>query len=163
MQEADFLNVRDHFNLLVDSLDTRDKHAFLACKHTREEIAYTNRNFIVYKMDKGLPVETDRIVVNRFHTDHVFGATAEIVSSATKRTLTLGYSPVRLFDYPVFIWLPLHIKLRWGASESMLHRGSLAFPVVIRTQSRLSLRETGITYCETGRSFGMEFNTATAE
>lgn len=162
MQDNDFLAVEDHFDFLVDGLNDRDLKAYRQCKHTRPETAYKGRNFIVYKIIEGVMHEIDRIIVDDFTANGEHGASCFLISQNTKRSVSVGYAPTRLFDYPVFMWLPLHSKLRWGATETTLHQGSLAFPVVVRTRSRLGLREAGITYCETGLSFGMEFDTTRA-
>lgn len=163
MNDNDFLPVEEHFDRLVEGLNARDLTVYRQGKHVRVETAYKNRNFLVYRMIDGKPVELDRIIVNDFSADEERGTSTSLVSMATKRTLTIGYSPVRLLDYPVFMWLPLHGKLRWGATEQTLHQGSLAFPIAIRTRSRFGLRESNVIYCETGQSFGTEFDTVCAE
>lgn len=163
MTDNDFLAVEDHFDRLVEGLNARDLKAYRQCKHTRPEAAYVGRNFLVYTMINGEPQELDRLIVDDFNANGEHGASTIIVSTKTSRTIEVGYTPVRLLDYPAFVFIPLHSRLRWGASEKSLHKGTLAFPVVVRTRSRFNLREEGVTYVETGRSFGEEFDTPCAE
>ncbi|MGK2884400.1 MAG: hypothetical protein ACSLE8_06425 [Rhodococcus sp. (in: high G+C Gram-positive bacteria)] len=160
MQEADFLAVEDHFDRLVDTLPARDIKVYQQCKNTRIETAFKDRHFIVYRVKDGVLEELDRVFVNDFNANEEHGASTQIVSKTTKRTVNVGYAPVRLFDYPIFMFLPLHTKIRWGASAKTLHKGSLAFPIAIRVKSRLSPREPNVIHIETGPSFGQEFGTA---
>ena len=145
MQDTDFLTVEDHFELFIDGLNTHDLKGYRGCKHTRTETAYKGRNFLVYKMVDGKPVELDRIVVNDFSACDEYGASTSLVSLTTKQTLTVGYAPMRVFDYPLFVWIPLHSKLRWATTQQAMHKGSLGFPLNVRTRSRFGLRETHVT------------------
>ncbi len=163
MQDDDFLAVEDHFDCLVDGLNARDLKAYKQCKHNRAETAYIGRNFLVYTMVDALPEVIDRLIVDDFHADGDHGASMVLVSTETKRTVEVGYTPTKLFEYPIFSWLPLHSTLRWGATGRTLHKGSLGFPIVLRTRSRFNLQEEGVIYCETGKQFGEEFDSTCAE
>lgn len=163
MQDSDFLSVESHFDRLVDTLNARDLKVYQQCRHVRIETAFKDRHFIVYRMKNGQPEELDRVFINDFNATDAVGASTEIVSAVTKRTLTVGYVPIRLFDHPIFLFIPLHTKVRWAASERTLHKGSLAFPLGIRTRSRRDLREPNIVYFETGPSWAKEFDAAYTE
>lgn len=159
MTGPDFLSVEDHFLALVDRMAPRDKSLYESFKHTRTETAFCTRNFVVYEMHGRLPKPIDRIIVNDFSVDEASGASTEILSMETKQTLIVGYEPVKVFDHDVFIWMPLHTKLRWSADRASVPNGSLGFPICVRTKSRLHLRERSVIYMETGPSFGQEFDT----
>ena len=161
MQANDFMDVETHFSQLLSQLPTHQQRSFANFKHTRVETAFRKRHFIVYQMDGGHPHEHDRVVVNDFRADDEHGTTTELIQQSTGDTLLVGYSPVQLFTFPIFVWLPLHSKLRWGAPAEAVNEGSLGFPLCIRTESRLGLRENGICYCETGVSYGKEFDGTT--
>ena len=150
--------VEDHFARLVAGMDPEDFSLYNRAQHVRVETGFAGRQFIVYQMEGRQPKELDRIVVNDFTCTDTDGSTAELSSLKTSRTMVLGYTPAKLFDYPAFACLPLHGKIRWSAPESDIEGGSLGFPIVIRTMSRLHLRERGVTYVETGVSFGKEFD-----
>jgi hypothetical protein len=109
-------------------------------------------------MDGRQPKILDRIIINDFVCNETDGASAELTSTATQRSMEIGYEPQMLFGHPVLIWIPLHTKVRWSAPPSNPHKGSLGFPLTLRTMSRHHLRERGIVYCETGPSFGAEFD-----
>lgn len=158
MHDSDFMPVEDHFARLVAGMNPEDFSLYSRAQHVRVETGFAGRQFIVYQMEGRQPKELDRIVVNDFTCTDLHGSTAEISSLNTGETLVLGYVPAKLFDYPVFACLPLHGKVRWSAFEEAIDNGSLGFPIVIRTMSRLHLRERGVTYVETGVSFGKEFD-----
>lgn len=150
--------VEAHFDRLVQDLDSQDQKAFRAGKNTRVETAFRNRHFIVYEMTGRQPEELDRIFVNDFRVDDEEGATAELTSLKTGTTVVIGYTPTRLLSFPIFLWLPLHARIRWSAPVGDVYSGSLGFPMVIATRSRLHLRERNVTYFETGPTYGKEFD-----
>ena len=158
MHDSDFMLVEDHFARLVAGMEAEDFSLYSRAQHVRVETGFTGRQFIVYQMEGRQPKELDRLLVNDFTCNDLDGSSAEISSLSTGKTLVLGYTPIRLFDYPAFACLPLHGKIRWSAYEADIEGGSLGFPIVIRTMSRLHLRERGVTYVETGVSFGKEFD-----
>jgi hypothetical protein len=160
MQNNDFMPLADHFSALIKTLKKDDKLLYAKATHTRPETAYRGRHFIIYTMNEGQPVEMDRLIVKDYIVDDKDGASTKIHSVAKDQDLIVGYRPTKLFNYPVFMWLPLHSVVKWSTSRGQEHTGSLGFPVVIRTMSRLGLREPYITYCETGFDFGREFNSS---
>ena len=158
MTPEDFAMVTDHFAQLVTTLEPKVLSRYNSTKHVRVETGFRGRQFVIYRMDGREPKVIDRISVNDFICNDDEGSTAEIASAATGQKLTLGYAPVQVFEHDIFLSLPLHAKIRWSAPASNLGAGSLGFPIVIRTMSRLSLRERGVTYMESGTEFGKEFD-----
>lgn len=157
--QDDFMSVTDHYDRLVNSLDPATRMVYDSTKHARVETGYRGRNFIIYSMIGRTPHVLDRIIVNDFNCDDEHGATAELLSVQTGKTLIVGYAPMQILRHPVFVCIPLHAKIRWsGDGKSDVNSGSLAFPLLVRTQSRLHLREKGVTYFETGPTFGQEFD-----
>lgn len=152
-----FMTVEDHFNALLLSSAQDVQDVFAECRHNRVETAYRGRNFVIYQMNGREPEILDRFTVNDVVADDIDGVTAEITSTRTKKTMVLGYSPKKLFQFPVLSWVPLHTKLRWGAPASTPMKGSLGFPITLRTMSRYHLRERGVVYCETAKTFAEEF------
>lgn len=158
MADADFLPVQEHYDALVSRLDPSTLASYNATRHARTETAFDGRQFIIYRMGGNEPRELTRVLVEDLEISDA-GLTSKLSCMRTQRELIVGYSPVQLWGYPVFVCLPLHAKVRFGATEDGVgKRGSLAWPMVIRTRSRRGLREPGITYCETGPSFAEEFD-----
>jgi hypothetical protein len=153
-----FMAVEDHFSRLLEAVSPEVQKLYDDCRHVRSEVAFAGRNFVVYEMVGREPEVIDRIFVNDFSCNEADGTTCEITSKVLQSTVVIGYEPQKLFDYPVLVWLPLHAKLRWSAAPSTVHKGSLGFPLTVRTMSRLHLRERGVVYFETGTAFGQEFN-----
>ena len=155
----DFMSAAQHFEALLCDLSEADFNDYKSMKTLRTETAFIKRNFVIYEMQGRDPVELDRIVVNDFVCNETVGASTELYSQRQGKILEVSYTPVRLFDHPIFVFLPLHGKIKWDARPGDTGRGSLAFPIVIRTQSRLHLRERGVVFMETGPDFGKEFDT----
>lgn len=153
----EFLFVDEHFASLVAKLTPRDLAAYHRTFHVRVETAFAGRYFIVYEMQGDTPVELNRIIVKDFHCTDEEGASAQVELASTGQSMVVGYQPVKAWDYPFFLFLPLHSLLRWGKPPDS-DKGSLGFPILIRTQMRKSLRSQGVIYCETGGRFGKEFN-----
>lgn len=162
MQDKDFMSVNAHFDAMVAQLPPAQAETYRGTKHARVETAFRNRHFVVYDMVGRTPHVLDRIIINDFTCDDEKGASAELTSTDSGQTLIINYRPQQLFRFPVFVAIPLHTKIRWGALEDDIDGGSLAFPILIRTRSRLHLRERGVTYCETGPAFGQEFDAPAA-
>jgi hypothetical protein len=160
----DFLPASEHFDRLLAKLDQTDNQAYWALMNTRSEEAYRGRTFVVYEYIRGQTFVLDHLTVTAFDCDDQIGASVELESTRTKRQLIVGYSPVRLFEHPVFLWLPTHAKMRWSGTSRDIDngKGSLAFPLCIRTKSHLSLRERDVVYMETGPAYGREFERAEA-
>lgn len=152
-----FMSPGQHFCALLDTLGAEERKFYEGMKNTRTEACFRNRPLVVYRIVDRKPEILDNLTVLDFIANDEFGATCEIRSQKTGTTIIVGYKPIRLFTYPVFVFLPLHAKLRWSAKPSAPLVGSLAFDLVIRTQSRTHLRERGMTYCETGVTFAQEF------
>jgi hypothetical protein len=157
----DFLTVEDHFNALLGCLNEDDRSTYDSFRNVRVETGFRDRDFVIYRVWPGNDVEVlDTLTVLSFQCEDEFGASAEIESDKHARAVRIDYTPVRPFDYPFFMWLPLHSRIRWAAQENNIEAGSLAFPIVIRTASRRHLREPSIVYCETYTSFVAEFPNA---
>lgn len=157
MKHEQFLTSSEHFEHLARTLDGAERAVYNTMKHVRSEPAFRNRTFIIYDIrDRELNV-IDTITVMDFVANERVGATTQLRSSRLKSELMVGYRPARLFDYPVFMHLPLYVKLRWSTTIDNIKGGSLGFDIAIRTASRLHLRERGVTYCETGVTVSEEF------
>jgi hypothetical protein len=147
----------DHFAYFISLMPIPIQHIYHSNKAVRVETGHKGRNFIIYKMRDDHPKEIDQIIVNDFSCDEMVGASSEIELQSSGETMILDYTPQQVFDFPIFMWLPLSSKVRWAAPKSSPMEGSLGFPIAIRTRSRQGLREPGVVHCETGADFGREF------
>lgn len=156
--DVNFLPVEEHYNALVSQLNPSALAVYQTMRHGRIETAFTGRYFILYRMGGGVARELDRVVVEDVCIDDT-GLSSRLVCPRTGRELIVSYSPVQLWDHPMFLCLPLHSMIRFAAKEHEVGKGgSLAWPMLIKTRSRRHLRETGVTYCETGPEFAREFD-----
>lgn len=158
---TELTHVIDHFNLLVAGLSDNHKKVYETTKHARIETAFRDRIFVVYKIVGGKLEILDRLHVTDFICNEERGASTELLSTATGERIEVGYTPVQLFDYPAFVCIPLHAKVRWGVEKGDPKKGHLAFPLLLRTTSRFGLREPGIVYVETSPEFMREFKQGT--
>lgn len=153
-----FMDARTHFSKLVELMEPGARANYEKTYNARQETAYRGRTLVLYEMqNRDEPTLLEHVVFGDFECDDIKGATTLIRSQDTGKELIIGYEPVQLFAYPVFVFLPLHAKLRWSAVPSDPLNGSLAFPVIIRTLSRMSPREKGVIHCETGVQYAKEF------
>jgi hypothetical protein len=166
-QDGDFLSAQDHFDVLLKTLPSEQQSLHKRMTNVRVETAYAGRTFILYKMYKREPEFIDRLVVRDFDCSDDEGASSLVQSTETGMEYTISYTPFKIPDQNVFLFLPLHAKLRWAKAASS-KTGSLAFPLCIRTLSRVTLangqvdlREKGVTYCETGVAYAREFEGST--
>lgn len=156
--EESFLTPQDHFALLLKGLNAESREAYSQTRHARQEMAYRGRTFILYEMTgRSVHRIVDTLTIRDFECDDAVGASTQIRSGNLGAELEISYLPVKLWNYPVFMHLPVHLKLRWSTSEKRIGEGSLAFPLVIRVNSRLDPREPGILHCETGVAYAHEF------
>ena len=148
----------EFFAQLTVLLEPDDKFVFDETRHGRVETASTGKEMVVYRMQGRQPRVLSRVSIVDLSIDDQ-GASTEIIDLTTRERLVVGYSPCRLFDYPIFLSLPPSLTVRWrvGFDDG---RGFMTWPMYMRTQSRRHLREVGITYCETLRAFHEEFPTA---
>lgn len=154
----DFLLAPEHFARLVAKLPRDERDLFEELRHVRIETAFKDRHFVVYRMDDhGHPIVIDRLVIGDFECDDIEGASTAVWSTELKQGAIIGYTPELLWDYDAFMFMPLHGKIRWASSDPDSGKCSLGYPIGIKTRSRLNLREPGVTYIETLKSFGDEF------
>lgn len=154
---SQFMTPFEHFEELLSRLDAEEQKMYAELTHVRIEACYRNRTFVVYRFQDRRPAIKDNIKVLDFICNDDAGASCELRSSTLNESLVVGYEPTQLFNYPVFVHLPLHGKLRWSTTADKPYSGTLAFDLVIKTQTRRDLRERGVTYFETGVNYAKEF------
>lgn len=152
--------VEEHFDRLLSTLPPQQLTLYRSMKNLRMEDAFRGRTFYLYEIVDREPNVLDVITVEDFLCNDSVGASTE-VRNRDGDVVEVSYTPVQLFNYPVFLFLPLHTKTRWSSTPRRFQSGgSLAFPIGIRVLSRLHPRERGVVHCETGVAFAKEFETS---
>lgn len=152
-----FLMPEEFSEYLAENISEEEKEVLAGMRHTRIEPAYRNRKFIVYRMDGRLPEKLATLAVMDFVCDDEDGCSTQIEWMETGDIITVGYAPTQVFDFPIFVHLPVNQKVRWSAKTDNPEDQSLSFLMVVRTQTRRNLRERDATYMETTREFQREF------
>lgn len=159
MSVQSFLSPEEFFAGLLDTMPPETAKLHSKMKHIRIEPAYRNRKFFIYKMDGNKPKKLGTVSVHDFVCDDVDGTSMQLcLNDDTSNLLLVGYTPVQLFDFPVFLHMPVVNKLRWSSKRDDNTGPSLNFLIAVRTRSRFHLREQGVVYLETSRTFDKEFN-----
>ncbi len=154
----EFVSKEAHFGALLAQLPEEKQGLYASMRHLRSESLYAGRTFIVYTMTGRECRVLEEFEVVDFELNDEDGASTVIRSKESGKRLKVGYAPVQFFDHPLFVFLPLYCRARWCATQEMAgHKGSLAWDMVLRTQSRRHLQERNVTYCETGVVWSEEF------
>ena len=157
MTSSSFLNAEEFFEVLVKDMPPESAAAYEKIRHTRIEPAYPGKRFVMYEMDGDLPKILGYARVEDFICNHEDGGSTVMVWEATGEEVEIGYVPVQLFGFNVFAHLPLDIKLRWATRRGRTLKPVLSFLMVLRTCSRLSLRDHNAVYLESMKTFVREF------
>ena len=153
-----FLMPEDFYKLLANGIPEEEKQVLSTMRHTRIEAAYRNRRFVVYQMVGGRSEVLANLIVNDFICNDDEGCSTEIEWVETGEAITVGYEPTQVFEFPIFVHLPVNQKVRWSARDDNPDDRSLSFLIVIRSQTRRHLRERDAIYMETHRSYHEEFH-----
>lgn len=152
-----FMTPTVHLDRLVEGLTEAQQRAYRSMLNARVETAFRGRTFILYDIRERDAFVLEKLTIQDYECDDSNGASCEVRAERSGKVFTVDYTPCLIAPHHVFIFLPLHGKLRWSSRMSEVPKGSLGFPLVVRTHSRLHLREREVTYCETGVTFSQEF------
>jgi hypothetical protein len=158
-----FLSKEELQDTLVAQLPTKQRELYESLRHARSEACFRGRLFVIYEMVKRECKVLDTLEVLDFQCDHEAGASMEVLSRSTGRRFTVGYAPAQVLDYPIFMFMPLYLRVRWCADADQAGTGGhLGFDVVLRTKSRYHLRERQVIYCESRTQWMEEFGAEAA-
>jgi len=153
-----FLSPEEFYSKLITDRPVKEAALYGSMRHTRIEPGYKNRKFIVYKMNGKHAEKLATLAILDFVCDDEEGSTMQLQwMEHPDKVLLVGYYPTQVFDFPLFIHLPVNNKLRWSARTGKSKEPSLSFLMVIRSQSRQSLRDKNTIYMEANKSFQKEF------
>ena len=152
-----FLSPQEQFDEVEKAnMPADEARIFDLYKHSRREFVYPGKKFVVYEMGHTNPKVLDVITVDDFDCNNVDGASTRLLNREGKDIL-VGYTPTMLFQHPVFVFLPIEMRINFNARHDDHQEKSLSFGLVLRTKSRISLSERKVTYCESREVFIQEF------
>ena len=155
---SNFLSSEEYYDVLVEGLPQTTRDALDSMRHVRVEPAYRNRKFIVYRMDLRHPEKLATLNILDYVCNDEDGSTTQIEwMERPGSIITIGHTPTKVFDFPIFAHIPLSQKTRWGVRTDDVDDPSLSFLLVLRTQSRRHLRERDVVYMESNKAFQLEF------
>lgn len=155
-----YLSQEESLSDLIDRIPGRDRDVYRDFRSLRVEAAFDDRVFILFKpcgLDERNqhrhPEILTTVRVLRFWCNSE-DACVEVQDDNTGEVLQIGYVPVRLFGYDVFVSVPPRCQLRWDARyvEGQVRR-SLSYPLLIKTKNLSTYYSAGVTYAETPNSF----------
>lgn len=139
------------FAAMAKQMTRADQAVFNASRHGRVEVVGPRQEFVVYVMSDGKPIVKSIIGIDILDLDYEFGLRMGVQDLASGARINVSYGPKRLFDFPVFLSLPLSCKIRFREGRGV------SWPVFIKTASRFHLQERGTVYCESSQCFAKEF------
>lgn len=164
-----FVSQEDNVADLISRIEESDAEEYSKLGHVFTEAAFVNRRFLLVefqgKMRDGsvkAPVIQGAVRVFGFGADHANGSSVEVKDEATGSVLYVQYVPTKLFDYPVFVSIPVYHQLKWEAVE--LADGSymrnLVFGLCFKQQSHPRFQNKGNVAVMTPNEFKLMFGVA---
>ena len=124
MSNTPFITKEQHFQTILDRLEPMKRALWEGMRHIRPEVMFRGRRLRVYRMEGDEPLILDDLVIEDFHCDDEDGASTTILRPSTGERLIVGYEPQLLWDYPIFVFLPLAVRARWVPRD-----GNLSEPI----------------------------------
>lgn len=128
------LTPREMFDRMVARMPEEDAEVLRSFHYAFTEAAFIGRTLLVVQT-KGrrgrIPrpaITLGKIIVEEFHTDPDRGASALLRDKESDRLLRVGHVPVRLFDYAVFVAVPIIQTLEYGGGVGA--SGQLGYTLV---------------------------------
>ena len=157
MTSNSFLSAEEFFEVLIKDMPTESAEAYDKIRHTRIEPAYPKKRFVMYEVVDDTPQILGYVRVKDFVCNDEEGGSTVLVWEATGEEVEVGFIPTQLFGFNVFAHLPLDLKVRWSTRRGRAFNPVLSFLMVLRTCTRLSLREPNTVYIESMKTFVREF------
>lgn len=170
---SNFLNESETLDSLLAKMKPEDSAEYKRYGHLRREAAFEDRVFIVYQprgvrsnyseiTDQKEPIVLSTVRVTGLTTDIKNGAQVRLYNEATGSEMTVGYTPKKLFNYPIYISLPADMNLKLGGQrkgDTVNH--SFTFVMLIKSRNRSDFYSVTNTYMETPDRFRKLFPATT--
>lgn len=142
------LFVSEKYNLadLVAHMPQDDQKLYQSFGYVFTEAAFYNRRFVVVKLagkstsgKPKPPVVLGAARVVGFSATHLAGCKMTLQDEESERLLQVGHTPTRLFNFPVFVSVPIYQGVKWEAKEMSdgSYRRALVFGTCFKQQSAL--------------------------
>jgi hypothetical protein len=145
---------------LIRQMPERERKSFGSFGHLRVEAIFKDRVFVVYRSNgkSSAPDILTTIRVQEVHADNE-GASTVLIDQGTGDTMRVAYQPERLFHYPIFVSLPLHMRIQFQARTTgeSAWIGTLAFALLVKTKNKSDFHSAGNVYVETPNDFKTKF------
>jgi hypothetical protein len=155
------LTPADHLELLVKKLAPVDQDVYRRLRNSKLTTPSLGSVYVAYCIEDGMPVELERVEVDHFKVDAKVGVCLTLYSHTQNSTLDVGFEPVRLFDLPVFVHIPLTPKLSWEAPCSNPRQPKMSFSLYSKTQHKRGVYEEDAVYFEPLEEFEHDLKRAT--
>lgn len=144
-------------DLVLSYLPIEHARLYRMFHHVRVEVLRAGDQLVAYEMAGRSPQIRDIIEIDSLEIDPKSGLIVHAGSNKTDEAVEISVLPQLLLGLRVFVFLPLNPGLRFEPSPSDIHQGELCFPLVIRTASRMSMREQGVLHLEKRKDFEETF------
>jgi len=140
------MSEKDNLADLIARMSPDDRQLYESFGHVWTDAAFVNRRFFVVKTagkrrdgTPNPPEVLGSIRVIDFHCDAKIGSTCTLMDDKSSRTLQVGYVPVKLFRFPVFVSIPVYQGVKWEAKEQADGRytRSLVWGICFKQQSSI--------------------------
>ena len=147
-----FLDDRQSLNELLEFMPEQARTQYRSFRWLSMEPAFPGRKVVVYTITGGRPTNIEIVSFGEFAVGVKETPTARIFYRNRDQIITPV--PSRLADRDIFLSIPQHFEFRWAGQE---FKGELEFrahyAVLVKSQSRDSLKLEGHTYCVTLKRF----------
>lgn len=156
----DALNLREAQEYALSQV--RNKATFSKLQGHYRSSAFVGRDFIIYEC-RGLskrPVILNRLRVKDFESGYEYGSEALILNPHEAEGEWIGHIPQQLWDYPIYMGIPIDMRLYWQARRVGGEvKNTLLFGVDLYTEEVPSRFTNGAIYCDTPKRLQAQYPT----
>ena len=117
--------------LIMKALSPVEVREYAACRNVRVEILEVGSKLVAYTVKGRTHVIHDIIQVDDLSFNPDTGFKLVIGSETQALEEDVGIIPIKPFDLPIFIHLPVNPGFRWHPHVTDLTRGVMSFPLVV--------------------------------
>ncbi len=144
-------------DLVLSYLPVLEARRYQLFNHVRVEVLKAGDELVAYEIVGRRPKVLDLIEIDSISIDPDLGVKIHLGSNLRDDSFDLDVLPRKPFGLDVFAFVPLNPGLRFEPTAESIERGTLSFPLVIRTKSRLSMFEAGVVHLEKRKDYEATF------